>query len=113
MIAVLVLLTVGACGGGHATAKELGQAMAEAFNDKDTDALVDLACEADRAEAEAMDLKEVMGAAFNQEIKVSVAKVDENGDQGVVTLNLTADGKTVPEDFEVQMEDGDWVICNR
>lgn len=111
-LTAVALLGVAACGGGQGSVDELADSMAQAFNDKDTDALVDLACEADRAKAEKMKLEDVMGPALKQDFTVDVVKAEENGDSGTVTLKLTVGGKSQNEDFDVRKEDGDWTICN-
>lgn len=112
-LSAAVLFGVAACGGGQSTAEELGQTMAEAFTDQDTDTLVDLACEKDKAKAERMDLKEVFGDALKKDFKVTFVKATENGDSGLVTLKLTVEGKSENEDFPVLKEDGDWTICDQ
>lgn len=110
-IGAFLLLGVAGCGGGHDSARSLGEAMVDAFNDKDTDALVDLACEADQKAAENFNLEAVMGAAAQKDYEVSLVDAVEEGDKGTVTLKLTVDGKSQNEDFPVVKEDGDWVIC--
>lgn len=111
-LSAVALLGVAACGGGQGSVDELAETMAQAFNDKDTDALADLACEADRAKAEKMKLESVLGPALQQDFTVDVVKAEENGDRGVVTLKLTVGDKSQNEDFDVRKEDGDWTICD-
>nr|WP_228807853.1 hypothetical protein [Nocardia otitidiscaviarum] len=113
--AVLMTLTAGACSSdGHATIDELASAMAEAYNTKDTDALIDLTCEADKPRAEKMDLNVEMEArTFGLPYTVSVVKAEENGDQGTVTLALNANNKSLPEEYDVSKVDGEWLICDR
>lgn len=110
LIGAVLLVGLAGCG-GHDSAKSLGDAMVEAFNDKDPDALVDLACEADRKAAENFDLKDAMGAAANKDYTVALVDVVEEGDRGTVTLKLTVNGKSQTEQFPVVKEDGEWVIC--
>lgn len=112
-LGAVALLGVAACGGGQGSVDELAQTMADAFADKDTDALVDLACEKDRPKAEKMKLEGVLGSAFDQDFDVEVVKAEENGDTGTVTLKLTVGEKSETEDFDVRKEDGDWTICDR
>lgn len=112
-LSVIALFGVTACGGGQGSAEELGQTMAEAFTDQDTDTLVDLACEKDKAKAERMDLKQVFGSALEKDFEVSFVKAVENGESGLVTLKLTVEGKSENEDFPVLNEDGDWTICDQ
>lgn len=112
-VSVAVLLGLAACGGGQDSAEELGESMAEAFNDQDKDALVELACEKDRAKAEQMNLKKVLGPALNEDFNVELVKATEQSDRGTVTLKLTFKGKSENEDFAVKKEDGAWTICER
>ncbi|MGH3434675.1 MAG: hypothetical protein ACRDQB_17755 [Thermocrispum sp.] len=111
-LSTVALLGLAACGGGQGSARELGETMAEAFADRDADALADLACEADREEAEKMKLEAVLGSALEQDFTVDLVKATENGDTGVVTLKLTVGGRSETEDFDIRKENDAWTICN-
>ncbi|MFC9893506.1 hypothetical protein ACFVMC_07415 [Nocardia sp. NPDC127579] len=113
--AVLIVMVAGACSTDPGdTVGELADAMAEAYNTKDTDAMVDLTCEADKSRYATIDLhKEMQARTFGVPYTVSVAKVEENGDHGTVTLEFFSNNKHLPEEFEVSKIDGKWLVCNR
>lgn len=112
-LSAIALFGVTACGGGHGTAEELGQSMAEAYTRQDTDTLVDLACEKDKAKAERIDLEYIFGDALKSNLKVTFVRAKENGDKGTVTLKLAADDFSQNKEFAVIKEDGEWTICDR
>jgi hypothetical protein len=120
-VGAAALLGLAACGGDQGSPEDLGQALADAVNEKDEAAVKELSCEKDRAAAE--DVTKMFEG--DTELSAEFVKVkDEQDEKATVVLNVTfknlskemkeaLGGKESRElPIPVIKEDGDWVACS-
>ncbi|OPL20022.1 MAG: hypothetical protein AVO35_00760 [Candidatus Aegiribacteria sp. MLS_C] len=115
----IVGLAVMACGGGGGGANSPEDAVNGMFNalkSGDLDAMAQYMPADERAEFENMSdeekqMAEGMLAMFG-EIDVKVLGSEIEGEEAVVTIELTFMGETEQDEVELMMEDGRWVVTD-
>lgn len=120
------MLGVAACGGDQSSPEDLGEAVADAANAEDLDALVELVCGKDKAGVEDdfdfTKAREELKAP-DLEFDVEFLTMQRKGDTATLTFktsfeNLPKQMKDMGMPTSTEMtqkaiqEDGNWVICN-
>lgn len=126
ILGTMALLGVAACGGDQSSPEDLGEAVADAANAEDLDALVELVCGKDKAGVEDdfdfTKAREELKAP-DLEFDVEFLTMQRKGDTATLTFktsfeNLPKQMKDMGMPTSTEMtqkaiqEDGNWVICN-
>lgn len=126
VLGTMALLGVAACGGDQSTPEGLGDAVADAANAEDLDALVELVCANDKAGVEDdFDFKKARDElkAPDLEFDVEFLTMQRKGNMATLTFKTSFENMPkqmrdmgMPSSTEMTQkavqEEGNWVICN-
>jgi len=111
-LAGLVIMACGG-GGGASTPEDAVTGFFDAMKSGDIDAMMQYAPEAERGEITEEDREmfaAVAGMMESMELNVVGSEID--GDEAVVTVEITFMGETNEEEIDLMKENGSWVITD-
>ncbi|MQA63952.1 MAG: hypothetical protein GEU86_21370 [Actinophytocola sp.] len=126
-VAAAIAVAVSACGAPELTTPdELGEAVAEAINDQDFDAIKELTCDKDRDEiAEEINFDKTRADLDAEDLEISVEflKAEADGDKASLTFTTTLDNlperladlgmpTTSNDQQSAKRTDAQWSLCN-
>lgn len=115
-IAGLAIMACGGGGGGASSPEDAVNGMFAAMKDGDLDAMAQYLPEAERGDIENMtdEEKEMAQAMFAMlgDMDVKVLGSEINGEEAVVTIEVTFMGETEEDEVELMMENGSWVVTS-
>jgi hypothetical protein len=115
-IAGLAIMACGGGGGGASSPEDAVNGMFAAMKDGDLDAMAQYLPADERGEIESMsdEDKEMAQAMFAMlgDMDVKVLGSEINGEEAVVTIEVTFMGETEEDEVELMMEDGKWVVTS-
>lgn len=115
-IAGLAIMACGGGGGGASSPEDAVNGMFSAMKNGDFDAMAQYLPADERAEIENMSdedkemAQSMLAMLGDMDIKVLGSEID--GEEAVVTVEMTFMGETQEEEIELVMENGSWVVVS-
>lgn len=127
LVTAVIAVIVSSCGASeHSTPDELGEAVADAINDQDFDAIKELTCDKDQDEiAGKINFDETRANLDAEDLEISVEFVKAEADRDKASLTFTTTLDNLPERLadlgmpatskdrqSAKRVNAHWILCN-